>query len=252
MGDADRAVSTGTWKDHWPLIALGPGSLVLLFAFVPPLTQDLAYHAFADDRALFGVPNAQDVASNLPFLFVGLYGIGVCLRRRAGAAWTTLFAGVSCVSAGSAWYHLAPDNATLVWDRLPMTVGFMGLFAALLTEYVDTRLRHALLPCVAIGAGSVFWWAAADDLRLYAWVQFMPLAVLALLLWRYQPGFSHTHLLLAGLGAYVAAKVAEHFDAALYGLLGGVLSGHTLKHLLAGCACLLLAEMVRRRQRTPA
>ncbi len=247
MGNAESTQYAHVWRQHWLLVLLGPGSLALLFALVPPLPQDPAYHAFADARTLFGITNALDVLSNLPFLVVGLYGVGIAIRRRAGAAWLTLFVGVTAVSAGSAWYHVAPDSGTLVWDRLPMTVGFMGLFTALLAEYVHPTLRHALIPMVLLGAGSVFWWAATDDLRLYGWVQFMPLAVLPVLVWKYRPKYTHRQLLFAGLGAYVAAKVTEHFDALIFATFADLLSGHTLKHLLAAAACLLLAEMIRRR-----
>jgi hypothetical protein len=37
-----------------------------------------------------------------------------------------LFAGVTLSSLGSSYFHLAPDNARLMWDRLPMTIAFIS------------------------------------------------------------------------------------------------------------------------------
>ena len=112
-----------------------------------------------------------------------------------GAAWVTLFAGATLVAAGSACCHAVPDNETLMWDRLPITIGFMSLFAALLTEYVHRSLRHLSVPAVTIGVASIGVWVWTGDLRLYAWVQFMPLLTLPVLVWRYDASYSHQHLL---------------------------------------------------------
>jgi hypothetical protein len=52
------------------LYGLMVASLVALLP-LPPLLQDQAYHQFADQRELFGVPNFWSVVSNLPFVAVG-------------------------------------------------------------------------------------------------------------------------------------------------------------------------------------
>src|SRR5262249_13852551 len=112
-----------------------------------PIGQDPGFHRFADQRTMLGVPNFMNVASNVAFLIVGLAGIvrlgpgAVSLR----AAWLTFFAGVVIVTAGSAYYHASPSSASLVWDRLPMTIAFMGLLAAVLGEYVSERLGKSIL-----------------------------------------------------------------------------------------------------------
>jgi hypothetical protein len=153
------------------LAVLAP--LAVLMA-LEPIRQDPAYHILADARAYCGVPNFLNVTSNIPFLVVGAIGLIFCLRNPARGAmrsWSVFFLGVALVFAGSAYYHSAPDNSTLVWDRLPMTLAFMGLFAGLLTEHMDDRVERALLvPAVALGIASVAWWAYTDDLRIY--VQF--------------------------------------------------------------------------------
>jgi hypothetical protein len=123
-------------------------AMVLAIAAQPPIPQDPAYHRFADARTLLGVPDFWNVASNLPFLLVGLAGLAWLARHAAAIepvlrrAWGLLFAGVSLVGLGSAWYHLQPGNAALVWDRLPMTLAFMALFAIVLGEHIDLRLAR--------------------------------------------------------------------------------------------------------------
>lgn len=35
--------------------------------------------------------------------------------------WTCFYVGVAAVAVGSSYYHLKPDDARLVWDRLPVS-----------------------------------------------------------------------------------------------------------------------------------
>lgn len=234
------------------MLLLLPVAAMLAVAALPPIAQDPAYHDFADRRGLLGIPNFLNIFSNVAFLAVGGAGMLLCARRRgslgAARAWGTCFAGVILVSFGSAYYHLAPDNATLVWDRLPMSLGFMALTVAVLADNVHPRLEKILLvPAALIGLASVIYWHYADDLRPYLLVQFLPLLMIPVVLQTSGSRPADRRHLLAALGFYVAAKLAEHFDHAVFGLSGGLLSGHTLKHLLAAAALLEIYRMLRRR-----
>jgi hypothetical protein len=215
-----------------------------------PVPQDQGYHLFADGRTLVGLRNALNVLSNAGFALVGAWGL-LALRRsatfldpRERYPWMVLFAGVALTSAGSAWYHLDPRDATLVWDRLPMTLGFMGLFAALIAERVSVRLGLELLaPLVLLGAGSVACWWRTDNLVPYLVVQFYPLAAIPLLLGLYPARYTRDEDLLLALGWYLAAKLAEGSDVPVYQFLG-VVSGHTVKHLLATVGAGWLVHML--------
>ena len=108
--------------------------MIIVTAFVPRIAQDPAYHNFADQRAFFSIPNFFDVTSNLPFLFVGVWGlwmVGRCHFLDPVERWpyVVLFIGIFLTCFGSAYYHWTPNNQTLVWDRLPMTIAFMGLLS---------------------------------------------------------------------------------------------------------------------------
>lgn len=244
-------------RRRWREATLVAVLLALLAGFMAggPRAQPQAYHDFADQRLLLGVPNLLDVASNLPFLGVGVLGLALCRRRRRppstaplATSWAALFAGVVLVAFGSAWYHWAPGDASLLWDRLPMTLGFMGLFVALLAEHVSPRLDRLLLgPALATGVASALWWHATGDLRGYYWVQFGPLVCLPLVLAMYPARYTHRLHLLYALGLYVAAKLAESADRGLFHLTGHAVSGHTLKHLLAAGALGVLLHMLWRR-----
>jgi len=233
---------------HRLLLFLILGSLVLLM-LQAPIKQDQAYHNFTDTRTLFGIANFYNVASNIPFLFLGMLGVFHCRSLEAGSlrvAWLIFFIGIGLVSVGSAYYHLNPNNATLVWDRLPMTIGFMGLFAALLGEWVDPKVtKYALLPLVLLGLISVLVWRYSDDLRLYAWVQFMPLLVIPALLALYRKRYSHSYMLALAILFYVLAKVLEAFDAEVFALLQTAMAGHAIKHLLAAVSCGLILWMLK-------
>jgi len=217
-------------------------------AALPALPQDPAYHQFADARTVLGVPNGWNVLSNAPFLVVGLLGLATCHRRSghpARVAWVIAFTGIGLVSLGSAWYHRSPSAAALVWDRLPMTIGFMGLLVAVLEPSIGGRASRLLLaPAVAVGLGSVAFWHWTGDLRPYVWVQFTPLLMIVavLALGPRRPGAVS---LLGALLFYGAAKGLEAGDAAIHAASGGLIAGHAVKHLFAALACLLLVRVFR-------
>lgn len=239
---------------RWREGALALICLAMLAGFMvrAPIAQNPAYHDFADRRELLGVPNLLDVASNTPFLIVGIAGIALCAGRRRpplAASWATLFAGAALVSFGSGYYHWAPSNETLLWDRLPMTVAFMALFVALVSEHVGEALeRFMLVPAVTVGMASAIWWHYTDDLRLYYWVQSTPLVCIPFVLAMYRGRYTHRIDLLYGLTLYVLAKLAETWDREIFEFTGNAMSGHTLKHLLAVGAVLAVFVMLWRRK----
>lgn len=225
------------------------GSLALMLS-LEPIGQSTSFHRFADRRAMLGVPNFMDVSSNVAFLIVGLAGVAYLARRMVSlrAAWLTFFVGVAIVSAGSAYYHASPSNGTLVWDRLPMTIAFMGLLAAILGEYVSERLGRVLLvPAVLLGFLSVLYWHWFDDLRFYAWIQLVPLLLIPVLLVLFRPRHTHGWLLLVALALYGLAKISETYDSEVFASTRQLLSGHTLKHLIAALSCFAVLVMLSRR-----
>lgn len=236
------------WRE-WVIVLIALASAAALF-LMAPIPQDRAYHDFADNRELLGVPNFANVASNIAFLVVGLMGLAPIARLRSGAvtSWRLFFVGVALVGLGSAYYHLAPRDETLVWDRLPMTLAFMALFVALLSEHIHSALdRWALMPALVAGLASVAYWHYADDLRFYVWIQAMPFLTIPFVLVLFRPAFTNRVYLLWGLGFYVLAKVAEYYDRQLFALTGQGISGHAAKHLLAALAVFCVYLMLNKR-----
>src|ERR1700732_565732 len=120
---------------------------------LPPLLQDQAYHQFADQRELFGIPNFWNVVSNLPFVIVGAVGL---LRFHRDTTTTVLFIGILLTGFGSSYYHLDPNDSTLFWDRLPMTICFAAILSAVVEERVDAKAGSMLFrPLLAIGLFSL-------------------------------------------------------------------------------------------------
>lgn len=238
------------------LLAIVLAPLFILVVFAPPIPQDPAYHRLADTRAFLGIPYFMDVASSAAFLLVGALGLRLCRRGElpgARRAWTVFFAGVSLVAFGSGYYHAAPADATLVWDRLPMTVAFMALLAALSAEHLRPAAEAPLLGgALAVGVASVIWWRATGDLRLYAWVQFAPLAALVYLLAAFPARYARRGYLVLALALYAACKVFEASDHAVYAASAGLVSGHTVKHLLAALALYCIYRMLKGRAVAPA
>ena len=238
---------------YWREAVLIAICVAMLAAFMTrePINQNVTYHDFADHRERFGIPNLQAVASNLAFLVIGIAGIVLWARRRAegiAISWLILFIAVAVVFVGSGYYHWAPDNDSLLWDRLPMTVAFMSLFVGLVSEHVGERVERFLLaPALIVGVSSALWWHLTDDLRFYFWVQYTPLVCIPFLLAAFPARYTHRIDLLYGLGLYILAKFAEAWDRQIFDATANLVGGHTLKHLLAAGAVLCMLCMLYRR-----
>lgn len=249
-----------------PVVGLGAIALCVLFLEVAPVPQPKSYHQFKDDRTMLGVPNALNVLSNIPFLLVGGWGLWFLLvgqGSRPGQAWqepaerwafVLMFFGVFLTGFGSTYYHLHPDNDRLVWDRLPMALGFTGLIAAMMAERISVRLANwLLLPLAAVGVGSVLQWHWTEqhdrgDLRLYGFVQFYSLFFVLVTPLLFPPRCTRTADWYVGLGWYALAKVCESLDGPIYSSTAGIVSGHTLKHLLGAVGTYWLLRMLMLRR----
>lgn len=251
-----------TFQPRWSAWVMAAVTVLAVgVAFLlPPIPQDPGYHVFADRVALFGIPNFWNVVSNLPFVVVGILG----LRNLPGLqphlpvpAYLLFCMGVILVGAGSSYYHYAPTSDTLVWDRLPMTVAFMALFSIVISDRVSVPLgRWLLWPLVLAGVISVLYWDWTElqgrgDLRAYGLVQFLPMLLIPLMLVTAKGGGLRASWLWATLMTYALAKLAEHFDAAIYAATR-LVSGHSLKHLLGAMAVFFALRALRSPERSTA
>jgi hypothetical protein len=251
------------------------GLLILLTAIVavvclllPRIPQPLSYHLFADRRAFLGVPNFGDVASNLPFAVIGLWGLEFLRRLNSAQIWSEhfvdrreqwpylfVFIGLVLTAFGSSYYHLHPDNASLVWDRLPMTITFMSMVAAVVMEQINLRLGLWLLPILMlVGVASVLQWYWSElrgvgDLRFYAALQAYSVLVI-LLAFLFPRRYTRSADFALVIGFYVLAKVLELLDKQIFAMLH-VVSGHTLKHLAAAAAGYCILRMLKKREPAP-
>lgn len=226
-----------------------------------PIPQDLSYHLFADSRSFLGIPNFNDVASNAGFTLVGVFGLVAVAGARRRVNFTRLndarpyvvfFVGVALVGFGSAYYHWEPTNARLLWDRLPMSVGFMAFSSAVVADRIHAKSGNGwLLPLlIAAGIASLIYWNWTEslgrgDLRFYAFVQFYPAIALPLVCWLF-PRHRYTagRYLIWVVLWYGLSKLLEHFDGEVFELLGQSISGHTLKHLAAAVATGVVLRML--------
>jgi hypothetical protein len=239
------AVATAAWGWRPGLLVGVSVAAVIGAVLAPPFPQPQGYHDFADQRSILAVPHGLNVLSNLGFLLAGAWAFPA-VARAALPAWERvagyLFAaGVVLTGLGSAWYHAAPGNASLVWDRLPLSTLFPTVLAVAIGDRVSPAAGRALLAPLVLGAvASVLWWQRTDDLRPYAIAQFLPLVLVPLML-ALLPGRRPTAPLLWGLAVYAIGKVPELGDRVIFGL-GGLVSGHTLKHLLAAAAAVFVVR----------
>jgi hypothetical protein len=237
------------------ILAAATVLILVAFPLVPLIRQDQSYHGFADQRAWLGVPNAADVMSNLAFALVGIVGVaGLLSRRRTrfnaateAGLWLTAL-GIIGTAIGSAWYHLSPTDATLFWDRLPMTIVLAGVLGAAISQRLGEDVgRWTLTILPLLGIASVVYWKSTGDLSLYALLQFGGIVTLAVLLVLARDrGDPIPWMWVVAL--YVVAKIAEAGDRVMWDATHGLVAGHTLKHLLAAAAVgMALSPLLRRR-----
>ncbi len=221
-----------------------------------PIPQDQAYHNYADQRTIFGIVNFWDVISTLPMCFIGIYGTWMSLKhyRQRPSIVTkliplTLCLGIFIACFGSMYYHNHPINATLVWDRLPMTFMFMSLFSLLVYDFIGKRMGEiAFWLLIPLGVCSVFYWQYTEsigqgDLRLYAIVQFFPILITPFVLWLFPKKTTYVRYILYILAWYALAKFCEHFDQAVYDIIR-IWSGHTLKHFFSGISLYYAVKLI--------
>jgi hypothetical protein len=247
------------------LVLAGLTILVIAISwFLPAIPQPLSYHNFADQRAWIGIANFGDVVSNVTFAIFGVWGMWFLLALapdesrekfidpRERWIYFVAFFGMLLTAFGSGYYHLAPDNHRLVWDRLPMTIVFMSLVTAMITERISVSLGFWLwAPLLVIGIASVMQWhlsetRGAGDLRFYGAVQAYAVLVFLVILF-FPTNYTDGRYLAGVVGFYVLAKILETFDRQVFAL-GHIVSGHTLKHIAAafGGYCILRMLQVRR------
>ena len=226
--------------------------------FHGPIHQPDGYHDFADQSRVWGVPHFCDVTSNLGFALAAFWGwitLGPAREHpglRHGVSGYRLFlAGLFLTALGSTWYHLAPDNARLVWDRLPIALACAGLLAGVLGD-VRRRDSSGMAGLLALAAvASVAWWyftdlAGAGDLRPYLLLQGLPILLIPLWQWIHKAPTADRLAFGGALAIYIVAKLTEANDHAIAAVLGPI-TGHTLKHLLAtGAAALIVGRLAYR------
>ena len=231
--------------------------LTIAAAFLlPAMPQPADYHDFADKRHALGIDNFVDVVSNAAFLLAGLAGLVVVFSGRArfefpGERWpyAVFFLGILLTAAGSAWYHLAPDNETLFWDRLPMTIAFMGLVSSQVVDRISVRAGLVLLgPMLLVGMASVVYWIVTERLGAgnvlpYALLQGYAVIVLLLMAVLHRSRYTRGSDLYLIFGWYVLAKLLELFDAEVLAY-GHLVSGHSLKHIAAALAGVVACRML--------
>jgi len=228
---------------------------VAVFLFLPPIKQPPAYHLFADQSTWFGLPNAANILSNLPFLWVAWVGLREISHSSLETSETRqlrlFFWGLALTGIGSSYYHWAPDTVGLAWDRAAMSICFMALLSWLISRSIHPQLGERLLmPLIVIGLFSVGDWLVSElqdrgDLRLYLLVQFLPVLLLPVLLVRNPKVAPIAGYLWGLLVCYLLAKLFEVLDQPVAEIFG-VVGGHPIKHLLAAVGAYLVVLAVRR------
>ena len=218
----------------------------IIAAMIGPIEQYAHYHDFADQKTWLSVPYGKDVWSNLGFLWIGFWGMWQLKRHRINvlSAYVSM-AAMMLTAFGSAYYHVNPNDWTLIWDRLPISLVCAGLISSTITHLKPTTktmwLDTALIAVAILG---VAVWHVNGDLRWYLGLQLW--CVLVLPYWLMASGTAKPiqWAMLAAIFWYVLAKITESTDVWIWQHTQQLISGHTLKHLLASVALYEMAKAI--------
>ncbi|CAH8262158.1 unnamed protein product [Arabidopsis lyrata] len=95
--------------------------------------------------------------------------------------WTCFYIGVTAVAFGSSYYHLHPNDAALLWDRLPVrSCSFSSLYDTAFVCFVLFLITgfawffdlddYCIVPFLLAGLVSILYWRFFDDFIPYALV----------------------------------------------------------------------------------
>ena len=223
------------------LAVVAVGAIVVV-ALTTTITRGPEFHHYADGRTWLGIPHAGDVVSNLAFLIVA------AMPRSMVPYGTAVRAGVAWIGIGSAAYHVAPSDALLALDWLPIAITLALLSASVVRDRGGPGPAALVVgPLLAIAA--VGYWIAGGgthggNMAPYVAVQLAGIALpaIAVLL---APGAICARWLWIGVIGFVVARLFGAYDRALLEAIG--VSGHSMKHVAAAfaAACALRALMRR-------
>lgn len=239
---------------------------IIIFSLLKPIHPPINYHQFADRRSLWGVSNFADVVSNLFFYCLGVLGLISSLvhikkvkalnyaNQFTRTCYGLFFFSILAVGFGSTYYHLNPVNETLLWDRLPLGIAASSFISALLSEHFSLKFaKITFIPLLLLGIFSVLYWFytanfGPGDLRPYVALQLFPIIFIPVFLLFYPKPYDKTSYLWGALLFYALARICEVLDKPIYLHTAQVISGHTLKHLMAGLAVLCIYLYLRTRK----
>ncbi|THU05439.1 hypothetical protein E9531_02565 [Lampropedia puyangensis] len=250
---------------HKPPFILSPLSLccyvlflVVLAIALPAMAQAAHYHAFADDRTLWGIPRAMDVLSNFPLMAAGV-AIAWCLWRSLALGtlraplpiwwWLSVLAaaGFAATAVASSLYHLHPDDAGVFWDRLAMALVFAAIVGLAVQQALDDT-SASIMTVITLAGASIALSVWRHTGNFTPWIIVQAGGMLLLLALAMQPARRQAAILSIALTPilcwYALAKLAEWGDHFFFTLTAGYLSGHSLKHVLAACAAWPLLQML--------
>ncbi|PSV49609.1 ceramidase domain-containing protein [Photobacterium indicum] len=235
--------------------------LTLAAIIFSPIKQSGNFYDYADQRMFFSIPNFWNVISNLPFLYVGLKGLQLFRQRSVAIEpnivlqYPFFFFAIMLTFFASSYYHLTPNDFTLMFDRIPITLAFIALYCIILTEFVSRDAgRWLFFPMIVYGFLSIVYWYITTlqngrgDMSAYVLIQVIPIIHFPIILYFFCSRFTHRQYYLYALIAYVLSKWAESNDDEIYALLGGI-SGHSVKHVIAALGAYFIYIGFRERKK---
>ena len=176
-----------------------------------------SYHKFIDNRTISGIPNFMNIVSNLAIALPAFY----LMKKQKKISFLSI--NILLLAITSAIYHMNPNDNTIFLDMLFV----MSINTVVFSYFVNKQVGNFIF---ILGILSVFYWKKYDDLRFY---EFLKIAIPVYAIFMLYKNPKVNHYIFPVIILTILIRVSEYNDKEIYKLTGGIISGHSLKHIFA-------------------
>ena len=194
-----------------------------------------SYHNFVDKRTIFGIPNGMDILSNL---FIALPAFYLISKQKKISF---LSFNILLLALTSTIYHINPTDNTIFMDMIFV----VSLNTVVLSYFVDKQIGYFIY---LLGILSVFYWKKNNDIRLYELLKIIiPIYVIIIIYKDYNNSNNNvSNYILLIIILSILIRYSEFHDKEIYQMTGKLISGHTLKHIIAGINIYIIIKVLEK------
>jgi len=184
------------------------------------------YHNFADQRNFFNIPNFFNIISNL-FIYIPIHYI---IQNRENTnkfnMIDILIINILCIIITSIYYHINPNDNTIIFDKISIVSTIITVCIIILK--IENNIIRIIL--YIIGILSVIYWIKKDNLLFYI------ILIIGVPIYICYKLYKYTNLriyIYSHIFSLILLRLVEYYDLPIYQFTNQIISGHSLKHIIA-------------------